>query len=90
MHKGKIRVHVFSDLRDAALNLPRDAQLLPNGNVLVSDYGKDRVVEIDPTTNVIVWQWASASSSPLSAAPALPEMPVRIYVPLAASRDSGW
>jgi DNA-binding beta-propeller fold protein YncE len=83
--------YVFSDLRDTALYLPRDAQLLPNGNVLVSDYGKNRVLEIDPTTNTIVWEWLSSNSSPASAVPALPEMPVRTYVPLAASSyGSGW
>lgn len=42
---------------------PHAASLLPNGNVLVFDNGLvrgfSRVVEVDPTTNQIVWQYAA-------------------------------
>lgn len=81
--------YAFGDLRDAALSLPRDAQLLSNGNVLVADYGKDRVLEIDPTTNTIVWEWVSTNSAPVSAVPALPSMNLRTYLPLASSLYEG-
>lgn len=48
-----------------------------------------RGVEIDPTTNLIVWQWISSGSSLAGAAPGLPLMNARTFVPLAASSYSG-
>jgi hypothetical protein len=39
------------------LNHPSSAELLPNGNYLVSDDYNDRVVVISPKTNSIVWQY---------------------------------
>ncbi|HLB12778.1 MAG TPA: PQQ-binding-like beta-propeller repeat protein, partial [Dehalococcoidia bacterium] len=81
--------YAFGDAGAPALNLPRDAQSMPDGNVLVADYGKNRVVEIDPTTNTIVWQWDSANSSPYSAVRALPLMTIRTHVPLATTRYEG-
>jgi len=40
-----------------ALDLPTEAIVLPGGDVLVADSGNDRIVVIDPTTNLIVWQY---------------------------------
>lgn len=43
------------------LSGPHDATLLPNGNVLAFDNGLgrnwSRVIEVDPRTNEIVWEW---------------------------------
>jgi hypothetical protein len=39
------------------LDLPSLAQVLPNGDVLVSDSDNDRVVVIEPRDNAIVWQF---------------------------------
>lgn len=46
------------------LSGPHDATLLPNGNVLVFDNGLDRgwsrVVEVDPRSDEIVWEYRAA------------------------------
>jgi DNA-binding beta-propeller fold protein YncE len=39
------------------LRFPSLAQMLPDGDVLVSDSGDDRIVVIDPQTETIVWQY---------------------------------
>jgi len=39
------------------LDRPSLAQVLPNGDVLVSDSDNDRIIVIDPRRNVIVWQY---------------------------------
>jgi hypothetical protein len=39
------------------LNHPSLATPLPNGDVLLTDDGNDRVIAIDPRTNHIVWQY---------------------------------
>nr|MDO8112651.1 aryl-sulfate sulfotransferase [Candidatus Sigynarchaeota archaeon] len=38
------------------LDWPHDADLLPNGNILVADTGNNRAVEIAPN-GTVVWQW---------------------------------
>ncbi|MFH1563175.1 MAG: hypothetical protein ABIF11_07155 [Nitrospirota bacterium] len=39
------------------LNDPRDAEWTPCGNVLITDTDNQRVIEVDPDTNAIVWQY---------------------------------
>ena len=45
------------DERGRQLSFPSLAQVLPDGNVLVTDSGDDRVVVIDRHTDAIVWQY---------------------------------
>jgi len=47
---------------------PHDAQILPNGHVLIFDNGLNRrkwsrVIELDPATNEIVWSYAAPERS---------------------------
>jgi hypothetical protein len=37
---------------------PNSAELLANGHVLIADENNNRVIEVDPTDN-IVWQYAT-------------------------------
>jgi DNA-binding beta-propeller fold protein YncE len=62
------------------LDLPTLARGLPNGDVLVTDTGNDRVVVVDPHTDAIVWQYGQTGvagsapgqlDAPGSATPAL-------------------
>lgn len=45
------------------IQAPHDGHVLPNGNVLIFDNGPERgwsrVVEVDPLTREIVWQWSA-------------------------------
>ena len=50
-----------------ALNHPSLAEALPNGDILMTDDGNDRVIVIDPRTNRIVWQYGH-TGAPGSAA----------------------
>ena len=45
------------------LDHPSLAMALPNGDVVVNDDFRDRVVEIDPRTNRIVWQYGHTDHS---------------------------
>jgi outer membrane protein assembly factor BamB len=46
---------------EGELSGPHDAQILPDGDILVFDnglaVGRSRAVEVDPRTDRIVWQW---------------------------------
>jgi outer membrane protein assembly factor BamB len=42
---------------DAMLRKPSLAERLPNGLIMVNDDYRDRMVVIDPTTGMIVWQY---------------------------------
>jgi outer membrane protein assembly factor BamB len=39
------------------LNTPVQNTFLPSGNVLITDQGNERVIEVRPTNNAIVWQY---------------------------------
>src|SRR5437879_7370631 len=39
------------------LNTPVQNTFLPNGNVLITDQGNERIIEGQPSTNAIVWQY---------------------------------
>jgi outer membrane protein assembly factor BamB len=39
------------------LNTPVQNTFLPNGNVLITDQGNERIIEVHPTDNSIVWQY---------------------------------
>jgi hypothetical protein len=39
------------------LNTPVQNTFLPNGNVLITDQGNQRIIEVRPTDNAIVWQY---------------------------------
>ncbi len=43
----------------SGLNGPRDAFELPNGNWLITDMLNDRVIEVNPKTKAIVWQYGT-------------------------------
>lgn len=48
-------------LKDGStLNYPTDAIKLGNGNVLISEAGKRRIIEVNPQTGEIVWQYNKA------------------------------
>ncbi|MHA1750811.1 MAG: hypothetical protein ACTSWR_08445 [Candidatus Helarchaeota archaeon] len=40
-----------------------DADLLPNGDVLIADTGGDKIIEINITTNKVVWEWDAKNNS---------------------------
>ena len=52
---------------DPQLNHPSLAEPLPNGDVLVSDDGNDRVIVIDPRTHRVVWQYGHTAKPGRSA-----------------------
>jgi hypothetical protein len=52
---------------DPPLNHPSLAEPLPNGDVLVTDDGNDRVIVIDPRTDRIVWQYGHTAKPGRSA-----------------------
>ena len=52
---------------DPQLDHPSLAEPLPNGDVLVSDDGNDRVIVIDPRTNRVVWQYGHTAKPGRSA-----------------------
>jgi hypothetical protein len=39
------------------LNTPVQNTYLPNGHVLITDQGNERIIEVDRSTNTIVWQY---------------------------------
>jgi hypothetical protein len=39
------------------LNTPVQNTYLPNGHVLITDQGNERIIEVDRSTNAIVWQY---------------------------------
>ena len=39
------------------LNTPVQNTYLPNGHILITDQGNERIIEVDRTTNSIVWQY---------------------------------
>jgi hypothetical protein len=39
------------------LNTPVQNTFLPNGNVLITDQGNERIIEVQPSDNSIVWQY---------------------------------
>jgi hypothetical protein len=39
------------------LNTPVQNTFLPNGNVLITDQGNERIIEVRPADNAIVWQY---------------------------------
>ncbi len=43
-----------------ALDNPRAALVLPNGDVAIADTGHDRVLVVDPSTGRVVWQYGGA------------------------------
>ena len=56
-------------LGDEVLGQQHDANMLPNGNILIFDNGPirrfmgssfSRVIEVDPSTNTIVWEYQDA------------------------------
>jgi hypothetical protein len=58
----------YTPTGDDYLGWPRDADVLPNGNILVSDTyksktGKNMVYEIDPATKEIVWYHEAGSNN---------------------------
>lgn len=57
---------------DECLYLPRDAVRTTRGTTLIADYGKDRILEVN-TTGQIVWRYERAGSGPWS----IREVPAR-------------
>lgn len=51
-------LHTLAD--GSTLNYPTDAIKIENGNVLISEGGKRRIIEVNPTTKEIVWKFAGA------------------------------
>jgi outer membrane protein assembly factor BamB len=49
------------------LNTPVQSTWLPNGHVLITDQGNNRIIEVDRKDNSIVWQFSDGLSSPNSA-----------------------
>lgn len=45
------------------LNVPVSAIQLPNHNILITDQGNNRVIEVDRTTKNVVWSYGPASGS---------------------------
>lgn len=43
-----------------SLKYPTDVVKLQNGHVLISEAGRDRIIEVDPATKNIVWSYAHA------------------------------
>jgi hypothetical protein len=67
---GKGKCPSWIDDGDQQLFGPHDASMEDNGNILVFDNGwyrpqgeRSRVLEVDPKTGKIVWQWASQTSA---------------------------
>jgi len=46
------------DSLDNGLNLPADADFLPNGNILICDAGNNRLIEVD-NSGQVVWQFGT-------------------------------
>jgi len=43
------------------LNNPNSAERLENGNILISDEGNNRVIEVHPSTKTIVWKYPTVN-----------------------------
>lgn len=51
----------ISTLADGtALKYPTDAISLPNGNVLIAEAGHGRIIEVNPQTRQIIWEYSHA------------------------------
>lgn len=51
-------LHQLAD--GTTLNYPTDAIQLDNGNVLIAEGGRHRIIEVNPQTKEIVWKYTSA------------------------------
>lgn len=61
VHKDGQRTWTLHKLADGStLNYPTDAIALGNGNVLIAEGGKRRIIEVNPQTGEIVWQYNKA------------------------------
>jgi hypothetical protein len=56
-HRGHVIWRYGPSYGHGRLDHPSLAMALPNGDIVVNDDYRDRVVEIDPRTNTIVWQY---------------------------------
>ncbi|HSX24650.1 MAG TPA: PQQ-binding-like beta-propeller repeat protein [Candidatus Andersenbacteria bacterium] len=52
------KLHQLAD--GTTLNYPTDAVRLGNGNVIISEGGRRRIIEVNPNTGEIVWQFKAA------------------------------
>jgi DNA-binding beta-propeller fold protein YncE len=61
-HTGRV-LWRYAPTGAAALNMPSLAIPLPNGDIMVTDKGNDRLVVVDPRTNFVVWQYGHTGAA---------------------------
>ncbi|TSC73149.1 MAG: hypothetical protein G01um101438_172 [Parcubacteria group bacterium Gr01-1014_38] len=60
-HRGEI-LWTLHELADGSrLQYPADAAKLGNGNVLIAEAGRNRIIEVNPRTREIVWQYGAGT-----------------------------